>query len=82
MAECPVNIECRVVDTIHLPSHTLFIAEVVALHALEAILNERGEVDFSAAKGGLPYRAGAVRERPVENFKPEELLEKVRKWRK
>ncbi len=82
LAECPVNIECRVVDTIHLPSHTLFIAEVVALHALEAILNERGEVDFSAAKGGLPYRAGAVRERPVENFKPEELLEKVRKWRK
>jgi len=81
IAECPVNIECQVVERLRLPSHSLFIAEVVALHALEAVLNERLEVDFSLAKGGLPYRTGPVRERPVNNFKPEELLEKVRAWR-
>jgi len=82
LAECPVNIECQVVDTVRLPSHSMFIAEVVALHAVEGVLNERFEVDFSLAKGGLPYRTGPVRERPTNNFKPDELLEKVRNWRK
>lgn len=82
LAECPVNIECRLVDTLRLPSHSMFIAEVVALHAVETVLDERGEVDFSLAKGGLPYRAGSVRERPVDNFKPDQLLEKVQTWRK
>ena len=58
----------------------MFIAEVVALHAVEAVLNERSEIDFSLARAGLPYRAGPVRERPVDKFKPDELLEKVRAW--
>lgn len=82
LAECPVNIECQVVDIVRLPSHSMFIAEVVALHVMEDILNERNEVDFSLAKGGLPYRSGPVRERPVNKFKPNELLEEVRTWRK
>ena len=82
LAECPVNIECQVVDTLRLPSHSMFIAEVVALHAVEAVLNERSEIDFSLARAGLPYRAGPVRERPVDKFKPGELLEKVSAWRK
>lgn len=30
--ECPINIECRVKEVIKLPSHDLFIGEVVALH--------------------------------------------------
>lgn len=81
LSQCPVNIECRVVDSLRLPSHSMFIANVVALHAVDAVLNERNEVDFSLAKGGLPYRAGSVRERPVGKFKPDELLEKVRSWR-
>lgn len=82
LEECPVNIECRVVEVIRLPSHSLFIAEVVALHALESVLNERNEVDFSLAKGGLLYRSNPVRERPIDKFRPDELLEKVRAWRK
>lgn len=81
LAECPVNIECRVLEKIRLPSHTLFIAQVVALHADPAVLDERNEVDFRKAEGGLPYRAGVVRERPVANFRPEELLKQVRRWR-
>lgn len=80
LAECPVNIECRVLEKVRLPSHTLFIAEVVALHAAPAVLNERNEVDFHKAEGGLPYRAGVVRERPVDNFRPQTLLEQVRRW--
>ena len=81
LAQCPVNIECRVREKVRLPSHTLFIAEVVALHAAPAVLDERNEVDFRQAQGGLPYRAGVVRERPVYNFRPQTLLKQVRRWR-
>jgi flavin reductase (DIM6/NTAB) family NADH-FMN oxidoreductase RutF len=69
LAECPVNLECQVRHTLRLPSHSLFVAEVVAVHADESVLNERQEVDFVLAGGGLAYRAGVVRERPVENFR-------------
>lgn len=81
LAECPVNIECRVLEKVRLPSHTLFIAEVVALHADPVVLDERNEVDFRKAEGGLPYRCGVVRERPVANFRPEDLLKQVQRWR-
>ena len=78
LAECPVNLECQVRHTLRLPSHSLFVAEVVTMHADEAILNEQQEVDFALAEGGLAYCAGVVRERPVENFRPAELRQKVR----
>ncbi|MCB0016927.1 MAG: flavin reductase family protein [Anaerolineales bacterium] len=80
VAECPVNIECVVRQRINLPSHTLFIAEAVAMHAEASVLNSRHEVDFSHAQG-LPYRSGPVRERPVDNFRPDELLTRVHSWR-
>lgn len=78
IVECPVNLECRVRERLRLPSHTLFVAEVLALHADPAVLNARREVDFALARGGLPYRAGPVRERPIGNVRPDHLLEKVR----
>lgn len=81
LAECPVNIECRVVHVVRLPSHTMFVAEVIVIHAEDEILDVHGEVDFALAEGGLPYRAGAVREKPVYNFKPDELLRQVHLWR-
>lgn len=79
IAQCPVNIECQVRHTISLPSHSLFVAEVVALHAHTSILNERQEVDFALAHG-LSYWSGVVRERPVANFRPDELWQKVQAW--
>lgn len=81
IAECPVNIECQVIQKIKLPSHSLFVGQVVALHADSAVLNERNEVDFNLARGGLPYRTGPVRERPVAKFRPDTLLDSVRQWR-
>jgi len=80
LAECPVNLECQVRYTLRLPSHSLFVAEVVGMHADESVLNERQEVDFRLAEGGLAYRASVVRERPVENFHPAELRQNVRGW--
>jgi flavin reductase (DIM6/NTAB) family NADH-FMN oxidoreductase RutF len=81
LAECPVNLECKLVQQFKLPSHTLLIAEVVAMHADHAVLNARGEVDFERVRGGLVYRAAVVRERPVKNIRPAELLQKVHGWR-
>jgi flavin reductase (DIM6/NTAB) family NADH-FMN oxidoreductase RutF len=38
--ECPVNLECVVRQSLVLGSHVLFLAEVVALHADEAVVDE------------------------------------------
>lgn len=81
IAECPVNIECQVRHTLRLPSHSLFIAEVVVIHADERVLNRRHEVTFDLDNLGLVYRASVVRERPVEKFRPDDLLHDVRLWR-
>jgi flavin reductase (DIM6/NTAB) family NADH-FMN oxidoreductase RutF len=81
IAECPVNLECRVTQRVPLASHTLFIAEVLVVHADPAVLNARGEVDFVLARGGLAYRAGQVRERPVDSGNVAELRNRARAWR-
>jgi flavin reductase (DIM6/NTAB) family NADH-FMN oxidoreductase RutF len=38
--ECPINLECVVRQTLPLGSHTLFLAEVVALHADDTVVEE------------------------------------------
>ena len=43
--ECPVNLECQVVQEIDLGSHTMFIGEVKQVHISEELLNEQGRVD-------------------------------------
>jgi flavin reductase (DIM6/NTAB) family NADH-FMN oxidoreductase RutF len=59
IAECPLNLECRVVQTIRLGSHDLFLGTVVAVHADERILDSRGEIDPGKADpiayGGHDY---------------------------
>ncbi len=49
IAECPVNIECRVQQVLSLGSHDLFIGEVVAVQVDESVLDERGRLDFNKA---------------------------------
>ena len=48
--ECPINLECRVAQTLELGSHTLFIGEILTVHWDEAILNEKGKIDLSKFK--------------------------------
>ena len=50
IGEAPVNIECKVKEIRHLGSHDMFIAEVVAVHADEAYMDERGKFDLSKAR--------------------------------
>jgi len=46
IAECPVNVECRVKQTIPLGSHDVFISDVLAVHYNKDILDEKGRPDF------------------------------------
>ena len=48
IAESPVNIECRVKDIMRLPSHDMFIAEIVAVHIDDRFVNEKGAYDFGS----------------------------------
>ena len=49
VAESPVNIECKVRETMALGSHTMFLADVLAVHADEAFMDEKNRFDFSKA---------------------------------
>ena len=49
IAECPVNIECRLLQTISLGSHDFFIGEVLGIQMDEDVLDERGKLDVAKA---------------------------------
>jgi len=47
VAECPVNIECKVRHVLELGIHHMFIGEVVAVRADEGLVREDGSLDLS-----------------------------------
>lgn len=49
IAESPVSIECRVIDTVPLPSHDMFLAEIVNVTVDERLIDEAGKVRFESA---------------------------------
>jgi len=51
VVECPLNIECRVTQSAKLGSHTLFLAEVVAVQVSSTLLDAKGRLRLE--KGGL-----------------------------
>jgi len=44
--ECPLSLECKLVDVYEMPTHNLFIGEIIASYADEKILT-RGKPDMS-----------------------------------
>lgn len=46
LSDCPVNIECTVVNSIVTGSHEMFIGKVEYVHADESLLDADGNVDF------------------------------------
>ncbi|MGD2143111.1 MAG: flavin reductase family protein [Anaerolineae bacterium] len=60
IAECPVNIECRLHETVSLGSHDLFIGRVVAVQVDEGMLDPRGRLDVVEA-GAFAYLNGEYR---------------------
>jgi flavin reductase (DIM6/NTAB) family NADH-FMN oxidoreductase RutF len=61
--ESPVSLECEVREIRELPTHDMFIAEVVAVHIDEDMIDENGMYDFSkmrlvAFNHGAYYKVG------------------------
>jgi flavin reductase (DIM6/NTAB) family NADH-FMN oxidoreductase RutF len=47
---CPVTMECRLHDIIDLPTHDVFIGEIVATYADEAVLTKAGTIDMTRVR--------------------------------
>ena len=47
MPDCPVNIECSVVDSIMTGSHEMFIGKIEYVHANNELVDNDGNIDFS-----------------------------------
>lgn len=47
LTECPVNIECTIVDSILTGSHEMFIGKVEYVHTNTGLLDAEGDIDFS-----------------------------------
>jgi flavin reductase (DIM6/NTAB) family NADH-FMN oxidoreductase RutF len=47
LPDCPVNIECTIVDSIHTGSHEMFIGKIEYVHADETLIDAAGNIDFS-----------------------------------
>lgn len=50
IAECPVNIECTIRQTLNLGSHDMFIGEVVCVHVDGSLTKEDGSIDYAKAR--------------------------------
>ena len=44
LTDCPVSIECSVIDSMQPGTHELFIGKVEAVHVDEEYLNEKGDI--------------------------------------
>ncbi len=49
IAECPLALECRVTDILPLGSHTMFVADIVAVDADESLLDADGKLCIDRA---------------------------------
>ena len=50
LEDCPVNIECRVVDSIVTGSHEMFVGKIEYVHADANIVDNEGKIDFSSIR--------------------------------
>ena len=63
LAESPVNIECRVEQTLRLGTHDMYVARVVAVHADRRYMDKKGKfwldkADLMAYSHGSYYTLG------------------------
>jgi flavin reductase (DIM6/NTAB) family NADH-FMN oxidoreductase RutF len=49
IAECPVNIECKVRHSLMLGTHEMFVGEVLAVHVDESVLGPNSKIGFAKA---------------------------------
>jgi flavin reductase (DIM6/NTAB) family NADH-FMN oxidoreductase RutF len=51
IAECPLNIECRVIGIQEIGDHDLFLGEAVVQHVDEALLDDTGQIRVDKLNG-------------------------------
>ncbi len=51
IAECPINVECKVLDIQIIGDHDMFLGEVVAQHVDEEVLDENGNITVEKLDG-------------------------------
>ena len=57
IAQCPINIECRVREIVPLGSHDMFISDVIAVNAAEQLIDDKGRLALEKA-GLIAYAHG------------------------
>lgn len=70
IAESPVNLECKVLEVHEYPSHDMFVAEIVAVHVDEELLDEKGRMEMEKA-GLMAYVHGqyfGIKKQPLGRF--------------
>lgn len=70
LADCPVNIECKLKSITPLGSHDLFLAEVVSISVDESIIDEKGKIRLEKANL-IAYSHGeyfALQSKPLGKF--------------
>ncbi|MEA4987468.1 MAG: flavin reductase family protein [Anaerovorax sp.] len=81
--ESPVNLECKVKEILTFPSHDMFLAEIVAVHAEDSLINEKGR--FQLEKAGLIcYSHGeyfGIGKKPLGSFGYSIMKKKTQKRR-
>ncbi len=45
--DCPVSIECKIVDSIVTGSHEMFVGKIEYVHAYDKLIDSKGDIDFS-----------------------------------
>ena len=50
LPDCPVNIECTIVDSLLTGSHEMFIGKIEYVHADQQLVDGKGDIDFSQIK--------------------------------
>lgn len=68
--ESPVNIECKVIEVKDYPSHDMFIAEIVKVHADDRLFDDKDRLCLDKA-GLICYNHGeyfGIKESPIGKF--------------
>ena len=70
IAESPVNLECKLREVHAYPSHDMFVAEIVAVHVDEELIDEKGRFEMEKA-GLMAYVHGqyfGIKKHPIGSF--------------
>lgn len=81
IGEAPVNLECKVTQIISLPSHDMFMAEIVKVHADKSLINEKGKILLEEANL-ICYNHGeyfGLKRKPIGKFGYSIMKQKTKK---